>query len=168
LISTLLIVLGFLCCFLGIVGSLLPILPGPTLSWLGLLLFYLNPLIPFDWTFVIITFIIAALMFSMDYIVPAVGTKYFGGSKAGAYGCTIGLIVGLFFPPLGFLIGPFLGAFIGEIGFNAKSNTKHAFKSAVGSFIGFLASTFMKVMVAFIYLILFVYQIYQYWEVLFA
>jgi len=168
LISTLLIVFGLLCCLLGIVGSLLPILPGPTLSWVGLLLFYLNPLVPFDWTFIIITFVIAAIMFAMDYIVPAIGTKYFGGSKAGAYGCTIGLVVGLFFPPLGFLIGPFAGAFIGEIGFNAQSNTKHAFRSAIGSFLGFLAGTFMKVVIALIYLGLFIYQIYQYRDVLYA
>ena len=168
MLSTLIIVTGLICCLAGIIGSILPVLPGPTLSWVGLLLLYLNPEVPFDWTFIIITFIVAAIMFAMDYIVPAAGTKYFGGSKAGAYGCTIGLIVGLFMPPFGFLIGPFLGAFIGEIAFNSNSNTKHALKSAIGSFIGFLASTFMKVMVAFIYLGLFIYQVFQNWDVMYS
>ena len=166
MISSILIILGLICCLVGIIGSIIPILPGPGLSWVGLLLFYLNPAIPFDWTFIIITFLVAAIMFAMDYIVPAVGTKYFGGTKAGAWGCTIGLIIGLFIPPFGFLIGPFLGAFIGEIAFNSNSNTKHALKSAVGSFLGFLAGTFMKVTVAFIYLGLFIYQVWQYWDLL--
>lgn len=166
MITTLLLVLGFICCLVGIIGSILPILPGPTLSWIGLLLFYCIPEIPMDYTFLGITFSIAVVMFALDYIVPAIGTKYFGGSKAGAYGSTIGLIVGLFFPPFGFLLGPFLGAFVGEIIFNANSNSKHAFKSAVGSFLGFLAGTFMKVMVSFVFAGLFIYQTYQYWDVL--
>lgn len=167
MITTLLLVLGIICCLVGIVGSIVPILPGPTLSWIGLLLFYFVPEVPMDYTFLGITFAVAAIMFALDYIVPAIGTKYFGGSKAGAYGSTIGLIIGLFIPPFGFLLGPFLGAFIGEIAFNSNSNSKHAFKSAVGSFLGFLAGTFMKVMVSFVFLGLFVYKVYENWEVIF-
>ena len=166
MMTSLLLILGIICCIVGIIGSILPVLPGPTLSWIGLLLFYLIPEVPMDYTFLSITFAVAVIMFALDYIVPAIGTKYFGGSKAGAYGSTIGLIVGIFLPPFGFLIGPFLGAFVGEIFFNANSNSKHAFKSAVGSFLGFLAGTFMKVMVSFVFLGLFVYQVYQYWNVL--
>jgi uncharacterized protein YqgC (DUF456 family) len=162
-----LILLGFVFCIAGIVGSVLPVLPGPPISWIGLLMLYLIPDMPADYTFLGITLGIALLIFAMDYVVPIIGTKYFGGSKAGAYGSTVGLVVGLFFPPLGFLIGPFVGAFFGEIIFNANSNSKHAFKSAIGSFIGFLAGTFMKVLVAIVYLGLFLYKLVGFWEIIF-
>ena len=167
LLEIILIVIGFLCCLGGILGSLLPILPGPPISWLGLLMLFLIPDIPIDYSFLGITLGVAVFIFIMDYIVPIIGTKYFGGSKFGAYGSTIGLIVGLFFPPLGFLIGPFVGAFFGEILFNTKSNSKHAFKSALGSFFGFLASTFMKTLVAIIYLGLFIYKLIENWDLIF-
>lgn len=162
-----LIIVGVIFCLVGIAGSILPVLPGPPISWLGLLMLYLIPDIPIDYTFLGITLGVALLIFAMDYVVPIIGTKYFGGSKAGAYGSTLGLIAGLFFPPLGFLIGPFLGAFFGEIIFNAQSNSKHAFKSAVGSFIGFLAGTFMKVLVAIVYLGLFFYKLVGNWDLIF-
>lgn len=162
-----LLILGLLFCFAGIIGSILPVLPGPPLSWIGILLLYLIPEIPLDYWFLSITLCIAVLIFALDYAMPIFGTKYFGGSRAGAIGSTIGLIVGLFFPPLGFLLGPFLGAFFGELFFNTKSNSKNALKSAIGSFIGFLASTFMKVLIAVIYLGLFVYKFFEYYENIF-
>ncbi len=167
IIDILLLTLGFIFCLGGILGSFLPILPGPPISWLGLLMLYLIPEITFNYTFLGITLAIAAIIFALDYVIPIIGTRYLGGSRAGAIGSTVGLIVGLFFPPLGFLIGPFIGAFLGEILFNSKSNSKHAFKSAVGSFIGFLASTFMKALVSIIYLGLFIYKIIEHWNVIF-
>lgn len=166
-IETLLLILGIILCIAGIIGSILPIIPGPIISWLGLLMIYLMPNVAGDYWFLGITFGIAILILVIDEIFPIIGTKYFGGSKAGVIGSTIGLIVGLFFPPLGFLIGPFAGAFLGEILFNAKSNSKHALKSALGSFVGFLASTFMKVLISFIYLGLFIYKLTEYWSLIF-
>lgn len=167
LLETFLIIVGFICCLVGVIGSILPVLPGPPISWIGLLLLYLIPSITIDYTFLGVTLGIALLIFAMDYVIPIVGTKYFGGSKAGMYGSTIGLILGLFFPPLGFIIGPFVGAFLGEIIFNAQSNSKHAFKSAVGSFIGFLAGTFMKTLVAIVYTGLFIYKLIGFWELIY-
>jgi uncharacterized protein YqgC (DUF456 family) len=167
LLETFLIIIGFLCCLVGILGSFLPVLPGPPISWIGLLLLYLIPAVAVDYTFLGVTLGVALLILAMDYVIPIIGTKYFGGSRAGAIGSTVGLIVGLFFPPLGFIIGPFVGAFFGEIIFNANSNSKHAFKSAVGSFIGFLAGTFMKTLVSIVYLGLFIYKLVGFWEVIF-
>jgi uncharacterized protein YqgC (DUF456 family) len=167
LVDILFITLGLILCFVGIIGSFLPVLPGPPISWLGILCLYCIPEIPFNYTFLGITLFIAALIFAMDYIIPILGTRYLGGSRSGAIGSTVGLIVGLFFPPLGFLIGPFIGAFLGEILFNSKSNSKHAFKSALGSFVGFLASTFMKALVSFIFLGLFIYKIIEHWNMIF-
>ena len=160
--------LGLFFCVVGILGSILPILPGPPLSWLGLLMLYLLPSVPLDYWFLGITLGIAIFIFALDYAMPIIGTKYFGGSRAGAIGSTVGLVIGLFFPPLGFLIGPFVGAFLGEILFNAKSNSQYAFKSALGSFIGFLASSFMKALISIIYLGLFIYNFFEYYDNIFS
>ena len=73
---------------------------------------------------------------------PIYGTKRFGGTKYGIWGCTIGLLAGLFFPPWGIILGPFVGALLGELAGNA--NADHAFKAALGSFLGFLFGTLLK------------------------
>lgn len=152
----LLLLAGFCCMIAGIIGSFLPVLPGPTLSWVGILLVYLSPKIPYNYWILSITFIIALVIAVLDYIIPAKGTKRFGGSKYGIWGTNIGLLVGLLAPiPFGFIIGPFMGALIGELIYNKKDHNR-ALKAATGSFIGFLASTFMKFLVAMVYLGLFV------------
>ena len=111
-----LLLVGFLLVLLGIVGAILPVLPGPLTGWFGLLALHFTSVIPLNWTFLGITLAIALIIWILDYIIPAMGTKKFGGSKYGVYGTTIGLIIGLFVPiPLGILIGAFLGAFIGEL-----------------------------------------------------
>lgn len=151
----------------GILGSILPVIPGTPISWAGLLVLHLAPSIPFDWVFIVLTGIVAIGIYVMDYIIPAIGTKKFGGSKAGAWGTTIGLIIGIIAPiPFGILIGPFAGALVGELLFNKTEGPK-AFKAALGSFIGFLASTFIKFMATVVYLGLFVYKVFMNWELLF-
>ena len=145
-----LIVLGFLFMCLGLIGSFLPILPGPPISWIGLLLLYITNVIPNNDTLLIVTFIIAILVFTLDYIIPAIGTKRFGGSKAGVIGTSLGLVIGLIAPiPFGIIIGPFVGALIGELSNNADSKT--AVKAAFGSFLGFVTSTLLKFIVSIIY-----------------
>ena len=154
--------------FIGILGSFLPVLPGVPISWLGLLCFYLTPSIPFNWTFIIITGVIAIGLYVLDYIIPAMGTKKFGGSKAGAWGTTIGLVIGIIAPiPFGILIGPFAGALIGELVFN-KTQGKMAVKAAFGSFLGFLASTFIKFFATLVYFGLFIYKTVANWELFFS
>lgn len=161
-----LVFIAALFMLLGIVGSMLPILPGPLTSWAGLLIFHLTDAVPMNWTFLIITLIIAILVWLLDYIVPALGTKKFGGSKYGMIGTSIGLLVGIFAPiPGGIIIGPFAGAFIGEL--INKSDSKTALKAAFGSFLGFLTSTFIKFVVALIYLGLFIGKVWDYGSVIF-
>lgn len=158
---------GLLLMLIGIIGSVLPVLPGVPISWLGLLTLYFAPSIPFDSFFITVTGIIALVIYILDYIIPAVGTKKFGGSRAGMWGTTIGLVVGIFAPiPFGILIGPFVGAWIGESMVNKTEGPK-AIKAAFGSFIGFLGSTFMKFIATMIYLGLFIYKVMEYWDVLF-
>ncbi|NAY92689.1 DUF456 family protein [Muricauda sp. JGD-17] len=150
--------LGFLLMLVGILGSFLPVLPGPPISWLGLLLLYLTKAIPDDWWVLGITLAIALFITIMDYIIPAMGTKKFGGSKAGMWGTIVGLLVAIFVPifgPFGIIIWPFIGALVGEL--LNKANQKTALKAAFGSFLGFLTGTFMKLVVTVLYAIFYVY-----------
>lgn len=161
-----LLVIGLLLMLLGIIGSFLPVLPGPPIGWLGLLLLHLTKAVPDDWTFLGITAVVAILIFAMDYVIPAIGTKKFGGSKYGMIGTTIGLIVGLLAPiPGGIIIGPFVGAFIGEMMNNADKSA--AAKAAFGSFLGFLTGTFLKFITSVIFAGLFIGKLWDYREALF-
>ena len=163
-----LLVFGFIFMLVGILGSFLPVLPGPTISWIGLLLLYLTKVVPDDWLFLGITLVIALTVFALDYIIPAVGTKKFGGTRAGMLGTMIGLLVALFFPilgPLGIIIWPFVGALVGEL--LNKADKKTATKAAFGSFIGFLTGTFLKFMVTIVYLGLFIMTAWEYKGALF-
>jgi len=153
---------------IGILGSFLPVLPGPPISWVGLLLLHLTDAVPQNWFFLGITLVLALLVFVLDYIIPAMGTKKFGGSKAGMFGTMIGLLVAILFPVLGIfgiIIWPFVGALVGEL--INKADQKTAVKAAFGSFIGFLTGTFLKFLVTIIYLGLFVAKTWEYKGALF-
>ncbi len=142
-------VLGAVLVLIGFFGSILPVLPGPPISWAGFLLLrftsyadnrgtgYENAL------WILLFFVIVVTI--LDYVVPIMGTKKFGGSKRGVWGATIGVVVGLFFGPLGIIIGPFLGAFIGEISTGKKE--REALRAAWGSFVGFMLGVGLKLMV---------------------
>ena len=157
----LLLLLGTFFIILGIIGAFLPILPGPITSWVGLLFIYLTSVIPYNWTFIFTTLAIAILVYILDYIIPALGTKKFGGSKSGIIGTSIGLIVGLIFMgPIGIIVGPFAGAFFGEL-LHDNEDSNRALKAAFGSFMGFLFSTGLKFTVSVIYAGLFFSKIWE-------
>jgi uncharacterized protein YqgC (DUF456 family) len=157
-----LLLLGFFLAILGIIGSFLPVLPGPLTSWVGLLLLHLTKVVPLNYTFLGITLAIAVLIWVLDYFIPAMGTKRFGGTKYGVYGTTIGLLIGLLSPiPFGMLLGAFFGAFIGELIYDNK-DTKRALTASVGAFVGFLASATIKFSIATVYLILLVLKFWEY------
>ncbi len=154
----LLTVIAFALILLGIVGSFLPVLPGPLTSWFGFLVLHFTEGIELSTTFLVVTLIVAIAIWILDYIIPAIGTKRFGGSKSGMIGTTLGLIVGLIAPiPFGIIIGPFVGAFIGEM--MHQNETDKALKAAFGSFLGFIASTFLKFIVAIVYLGFFIVKL---------
>jgi uncharacterized protein len=153
----LLVVLGVVCILTGFIGSILPGLPGPPLSYLGLLLLHWTRFAQFSMRLLMVWAIIVLVVAVLDYIVPIWGTKKFGGTSAGVRGSTIGLIVAVVMLPLmgltlgpfglfGILGGPFLGAWIGER--LAGQNPQKALRAAYGSFVGFLAGTVMKIVVS--------------------
>lgn len=150
--------LGFIFVLLGIIGSFLPILPGPITGWIGLLLLHQSSKVAQDTSFLSITFVIALAVFLLDYVIPALGTKKFGGSKYGVIGSSVGLLIGLIFlGPFGIVIGPFMGAFTGEL--INKTPKKEALRAAFGSLIGFLSGVFLKFSVSAIFCYKFI-QIY--------
>lgn len=143
------ITLGVLLTIAGIVGCIIPFIPGPPLSYIALLsLLAVNENI-FTARFLGIWLVVTIVVTILDYYVPIWGTKKFGGSRNGIWGATIGLITGIFFfPPFGMIAGPFLGAFIGEL--IGGKDTLAALRSGFGSFIGFVAGTVMKLAVSVI------------------
>jgi len=165
-VDLLVVYLGAFLIITGLLGSFLPFMPGVPISWAGLLLLHLAPSIPINYWFLGVTFVVAGLIYGLNLIITALGTKHAGGSKNGMIGATIGLFLGIVAPiPFGIIIGPFVGAFIGEMVNN--SNSKSALKAAFGSFIGFLASTFMEFVVAFGFLVLFIYKVWEFRAVIF-
>lgn len=141
--DALLIILSGILMFVGIIGCLLPALPGPPLNYIGLLLLQFQEEPPFTARFMWIWLVITLIVLALDYLVPVYGTKRFGGSKYGIWGTVIGVVLGIFiFPPFGIIIMPLLGALIGE--FMTGKRSKMAMKAAMGSFIGFLAGTLIK------------------------
>ncbi len=143
----LLLIIGFVCMIVGVFGSFMPVLPGPGISWFGILLLYFTNAVPDNYWVLGITLLITIIITVLDYIIPAKGTKKFGGSKYGIWGTNIGLLVGIFVPiPFGFIIGAFVGAVLGELYYNSQDK-KRALKAATGSLIGFLASSFIKFVV---------------------
>lgn len=141
-------VLGIILMLGGIVGSVLPLLPGPPLSFAALLIQQLKSDPPYTTKFLIIWAGITVFVTVIDYLVPLYGTKRFGGSQYGIWGCTIGLIAGMFLGPIGIIIGPFVGAFVGEL--IGNNNSDNALKAAIGSFLGFVMGTLLKLVTCFV------------------
>jgi uncharacterized protein len=138
-----LIVLGIILTLLGLAGCILPAIAGPPLNYLALLALQLTTKYQFSNRFMIFWLIVTIVMAILENIIPIWGARKFGASKRGIWGSIIGLILGIFmFPPFGIIIGPFIGAFIGEI--TAGKETKPALKAGFGSFFGFMTGIALK------------------------
>ncbi|SFD30027.1 hypothetical protein SAMN05216297_106294 [Flavobacterium phragmitis] len=161
IMDSLLILLGFICMIVGVFGSFLPVLPGLSSCWVGLLLLYLTKAVENNYWVLGITFVLMVIITILDYVIPAKGTKKFGGSSYGVWGTNIGLIIGILAPiPFGVVIGPFVGALIGELLYDSQ-NHKRALKAATGSVLGFLASSFVNFLFSIIYLGIFLTVLWQ-------
>jgi len=144
----LLLIAGIACLVTGLAGAVLP-LPGPPLSFGGLILLHISRYAEFSQTVLISLGFVTVVIAVLDYYIPIWGTKKFGGTRYGAIGATLGLVIGFFvIPAIGIFIGTFLGALIGEL--IGGSNVKSALKSAVGSFVGFITGIVMKVLLCLV------------------
>jgi uncharacterized protein YqgC (DUF456 family) len=139
----LLSILAIILLLIGLIGAIVPALPGPIISYAGLVSLYFSSHQPFTDRFMLIWAAIAVSITVLDNVVPILGTKKLGGSKKGIWGSIIGLLFGiLFLGPFGILIGPFVGAVLGEL-FGGKE-FNFALKAGFGSFLGFLTGTILK------------------------
>ncbi len=137
----LLIVLGSAFMLIGLAGCILPVIPGPPLGFVGLLLIHFTHSIQFETNDLLLWAFIAVIVTVADNVLPIWTTKKFGGSKAGVWGSTIGLIIGMFFAPIGIIVGPFLGAVLGEM---LNNNNEKALKAGFGAFMGFVFGVGLK------------------------
>ena len=162
----LIIAIVIILVLVGVIGAIIPGIPGPPVSFVGFLLAWLLLDNDFSYWYIVVTGALAVIITVLDYYMPVYGTKKFHGTKSGQWGSTIGLIVSIFVLPwlgitigpfgiVGMLLGPFFGAYIGEL---IAKNRENAWRSAFGSFIGFLLGTFMK-LVYCIVIVVFVVKI---------
>ena len=142
----LLIILGILCLIIGLAGCILPMLPGPPVAYVGLILLHLTDGVNLSTTELLVGLLIVVVVQVLDYIIPMLGTKYSGGGgKWANRGTLIGTLLGMFFLPWGIIIGPFVGAFMGATK-DGMDNTQ-ALKAGFGSLLGFLFGTVLKFVV---------------------
>jgi len=163
-----LVILAFIFLLAGLIGSIIPAVPGPPISYLGLWLLRWSGKADFSYTFLIIWAAITIIVMVADNLLPAIMTKKFGGSKKAVIGSVIGLIVGMFFAPIGLLAGPFFGAFVGELihskteairirkenpddsepeTINITARNEKALFAALGAFLAFILGTGAKLII---------------------
>lgn len=133
-IAALLVIVGAAGCFVAIV-------PGPIVAYCGVLCLLFTDRPPSTFALIVLGSVVG-IVTVLDFIIPSIGAKRLNCSRAGLAGCTIGTVAGLFFFPFGLLLGPFVGAFIGEL--IAHKGVNDAALGGLGAFLGFLCGMLMK------------------------
>lgn len=131
----------------GIVGCVVPVIPGVVLGYVGLLCAWCTSYSHLSTSAVWIWLAVTVIVTAADYFLPGWMTRRFGGSRAGAMGATVGVIAGLFFVPWGVVFGPFIGAVAGEL-LNDRTDSAKAFRVGFGSFMAFIVGTGLKLAAA--------------------
>lgn len=147
-----LVVFAIIAAVIGLIGSIVPGIPGPPVSWVGLLLAYFSGGLngsgnPMSLTFLLVWLVIVIVVTVLDYVLPAWFTRVTGGHKAAAVGAIVGLFAGLFIPPVGMIAGSIIGAFLAEL-FVEDRGVWNSFKASMGAFLGFIFTTGMKFIVS--------------------
>jgi hypothetical protein len=140
--------------FVGIIGCLIPILPGHVILLLAAVAhrLILGEASGLRWWSFLILVILLVLSQVFEFLSGAAGAKWFGGSKWGAWGALIGGVVGMFFFPFGLILGPLIGAMAFELIFS-KKETKPAVVSGVGSVLGTVAGMLIKLAIGIVMVI---------------
>ena len=145
--DTLLSILAVVCGLTGVAGCFLPVLPGPPVAYLGLLLVHWTDYAQISVEYLALWAVLTGAVTLADYLLPAWITGRLGGSRQATRGAAIGTVAGLFFMPWGLVLGPFAGAFIGEMLHDRTDNVR-AFRVAFGSFLAFVLGTGLKLVVS--------------------
>ncbi len=140
-------ILVFILLFVGLLGCIFPIIPGPPIAFLSLVLMHNFTDHRFSFSFLVIVFFVILTITFLDYWLQIYGVKRFGGGKNATRGTTIGLLLGIFIMPFGIILGPFIGAFIGAFLDNKDNSVLKPIKVASGALIGFFGGVFLKIFV---------------------
>lgn len=155
--EALLITFAVIMALVGVLGAVIPMLPGPPLSFVGLLLMWFYEGSGVSPTMLWVSGILMVVITILDYVAPIWLTNVGGGSKQGTYGATIGMFLGLFFLPWGIVVGPFLGALIGEL--MAHTATDKALKVALMSFLSFMLTTGVKLIYSVVLIVIIIKEV---------
>lgn len=161
--NTILIILAFICLLASIICVFTPVPPAVPVAWLGLLLGRLGGA-AVSTPMLVWAAVIGVLLMVLDYVIPLLTTRQFGGTKYGVWGCTIGLLVaviGLPFGPTGLMgvfFWPFVGAFVGE--YIKQRDLFPAFKAAFGSFIGIMTGSLAKVLYSLVLIVILIIKLF--------
>ena len=137
-----LLIIAFLFMLIGIIGCIVPGLPGTPIAYAGMWIAQATERVDFTWQTLLIWGIVTIVVSVLDYVSPAWGTKRYGGTRWGVWGSTIGVFVGLFFGAAGVILGPLVGAIIGEL--MSGQEFSKALKAGWGSFVGIFFGTIIK------------------------
>lgn len=140
-------VTAFLLSLIGLIGCIVPIIPGIVMNFIALVLLSFTSYAEIGWGALAVWLVVTIVVTAADFYLPAWMTRKFGGSRAGEVGATVGVFAGMFlFPPFGIILGPFFGAVLGELT-RDKQNVERALQSGLGSFLAFIVGTGLKLIV---------------------
>lgn len=140
-------VVAFLLSVIGLIGCIVPIIPGIVMNFIALVLLSFTSYAEIGLGALAVWLVVTIVVTAADFYLPAWMTRKFGGSRAGEVGATVGVFAGMFlFPPFGIILGPFFGAVLGELT-RDKQNVERALQSGVGSFLAFIVGTGLKLIV---------------------
>ena len=147
------LILSGLFLIAGVIGCFVPVIPGPVVAYCGLLC-----LAPLSHSPSVVTLslfgVLTLIVMVLDYVIPAIGAKRFNCSRFGTWGCFIGTLIGVLFFPFGLLLGPFSGAFVGEL--IAHKPVREAVLGGIGAFLGFLSGVCIKVVACILMLVYYI------------
>ena len=152
------IIISAILMLLGLLGCILPALPGPPVSYIGFLLLHFTDKVHFSTIQILVLLLLVVIAQIIDYFIPILGSKYSGGTKWGSWGAFIGSIAGLFFLPWGLILGPFLGAVAGEL--MGDADMKSALRSGTGALLGFLFGTILKLALCMYFIVLLIRSVF--------
>lgn len=147
--NTALIIIAIVSGIVGLIGAVVPIIPGTLISYAGLLVVSFTEGSDIGVAKLVVWGVISMVVIVLDYILPAFLSKRFGGTKWGSWGATIGTLLGLLFGPVGIILGPFVGAVVGEM-LHEQLEFREALKVGFGSMLSFLVGTLFKLIVGFV------------------
>lgn len=159
-------IIAIFLAIVGIIGCIVPVIPGTLLSYAGLLCAYFCSYSQISGTALWLWLAASVAVSAADYFLPAWMARRFGGTRSGAIGATVGVFAGFFFfPPVGIILGPFCGAVLGEL-LHDKQDVGKAFRVGVGSFLSFVVGTGLKLVVSvaiFVHIIADTYPVVRDW-----